>query len=255
MKRYTVKEVARLSGVTVRTLHFYDEIGVLKPAYKGENGYRYYEKEQLLGLQQIMFYRELDVPLEQIKLIMSSPGFDRLATLKAHRARLEGELKRHRDLIRTIDATIAELNGKKTMANEQIFGGFSPEKQKRYEKELVERYGDGMQAKIDDSKRRIKGWKNEDFQASSARWQAFLADLGALAKAGKTPDSAEVQALIPTHRAWLESYWTPNRESYTGLGQLYASHPDFRSQFDAVHEGLADLCAEAMRVYADRELA
>lgn len=254
MKRYTVKQVARLSGVTVRTLHFYDEIDLLKPAYYGENGYRYYEKEQLLGLQQILFYRELDVPLEQIRAILSSPGFDRLATLKAHRARLEGEMKRHRKLIRTIDSTIAELNGAKTMANEQIFEGFSPEKQRKYEQELVERYGDGVKAKIDESKKRVKGWTKADFQASSERWQSFLADLGALAGDGKAADSAEVQALIPSHRQWLESYWTPVRESYIGLGRLYADHPDFRKQFDAVRPGLAEFCAEAMRIYAEREL-
>ncbi len=254
MKRYTVKQVARLSGATVRTLHFYDEIGLLKPAYYGENGYRYYEKEQLLGLQQILFYRELNVPLEQIKLIMASPGFDRLKTLETHRARLEKELTRYRQLIKTIDGTIAELNGKKTMASEEMFQGFSSEKQKQYEKELVDRYGDGMQAKIDDSKKRIKDWTKADFQASTDRWNAFLRDLGALADAGKAPDSAEVQALIPSHRAWLESYWTPVRESYIGLGQMYAEHPDFRKQFDAVREGLADFCADAMRVYAEREL-
>jgi DNA-binding transcriptional MerR regulator len=249
-----VKEVARLSGVTVRTLHFYDEIGLLKPAYYGENGYRYYEKDQLLELQQILFYRELDVPLEQIRAILRNPGFDRLATLKAHRARLESEMKRYRKLVRTIDSTIAELNGAKTMANEQLFEGFSPEKQRQYEKDLVDRFGDGMKAKIDDSWKRVKGWTKEEFQASSERWQAFLADLGALADAGKAPESAEVQALIPRHRQWLESYWTPVRESYIGLGRLYADHPDFRRQFDAVRPGLADFCADAMRLYAEREL-
>jgi DNA-binding transcriptional MerR regulator len=254
MKRYTVKQVARLSGVTVRTLHFYDEIGILKPAYYGENGYRYYEKDQLLGLQQILFYRELDVPLEQIRTILSSPGFDRLRTLQAHRARLENEMKRYRKLIRTIDGTIAELNGAKTMANEQIFEGFSPEKQRQYEKDLVDRFGPGVQTKIDESKRRMKDWTKEDFQASSERWQAFLANLGALAEKGNAADSSEVQALIPSHRDWLEQYWKPVRESYIGLGRLYADHPDFRKQFDAVRPGLADFCAEAMRVHAEREL-
>jgi len=254
MKRYTVKEVARLSGVTVRTLHFYDEIDLLKPAYYGENGYRYYEKDQLLGLQQILFYRELDVPLEQIRTILSTPGFDRLKTLKAHRERLEGEMKRYRKLLRTIDSTIAELNGAKTMANEQLFEGFSPEKQRQYEKDLVDRFGPGVQAKIDESWKRVKGWTKEEFKASTERWQAFLVGLGALAEAGKTADSDEVQALIPSHRRWLESYWTPVRESYIGLGRLYADHPDFRKQFDAVRPGLADFCADAMRVYAEREL-
>ena len=255
MKQHTVKQVARLSGISVRTLHFYDEIGLLKPAYYGANGYRYYEKEQLLSLQQILFYRELNVPLEQIKLIMASPDFDRLETLRAHRIRLESELGRYQQLIRTIDGTIAELNGTKTMASEHFFEGFSPEKQRQYEKELVETYGEGIQPKIDASKERIKGWTKQDFKAASDRWQVFLSELGALAEAGKSADSKEVQSLIPSHRAWLESYWTPNRESYIGLGQLYATHPDFRKQFDEVREGLADFCAEAMRVFAEAELA
>ena len=208
----------------------------------------------MLELQQILFYRELDVPLEQIRAILTSPGFDRLTTLTAHRARLEAELKRYRQLIRTIDGTIAELNGAKTMANEQIFEGFSPEKQRQYEKELVDRYGDGVKTKIDESKQRIKDWTKDDFQASSEQWQAFLASLGGLAGDGKAADSGEVQALIPSHRGWLESYWTPVRESYIGLGRLYADHPDFRKQFDAVRPGLAEFCAEAMRVFAEREL-
>lgn len=255
MKRYTVKEVGRLSGVTVRTLHFYDEIGLLKPAYYGDNGYRYYEKDQLLTLQQILFYRELNVPLEQIRAILATPGFDRLKALKAHRARLENEVQRHKRLIRTIDGTIAELEGASTMANEEIFSGFSAEKQKQYEKDLVDRFGPGVQDKIDDSKRRMKGWTKADFEASTKRWNAFLERLGALARDGKAADSAEVQALIPEHRAWLEQYWTPVRESYIGLGGLYAGHPDFRKQFDAVEPGLADFCAEAMRLYAERELS
>ncbi len=173
MKRFTVNQVARLSGVTVRTLHFYDETGLLKPAYYGDNGYRYYEKEQLLTLQQILFYRELNVPLEQIKAILGTPGFDRLGALKAHRARLENEVKRHRQLLRTIDGTIAELEGAKAMASEEMFSGFSPEKQKQYEKDLVDRFGPGVQSRIDDSKRRVKGWTKADFEASTKRWNAF----------------------------------------------------------------------------------
>ncbi|MHA1559697.1 MAG: MerR family transcriptional regulator [Alphaproteobacteria bacterium] len=255
MKRHTVKQVARLSGISVRTLHFYDEIGLLKPAYYGENGYRYYEKEQLLILQQILFYRELDVPLEQIKLILTDPDFNRLETLRAHRRRLESELGRHQQLIRTIDGTIAELNGTETMAIEHMFEGFSSEKQRQYEKELVATHGENMQPKIDASKERIKGWTKEDFEAASDRWQAFLQALADLERAGNAADSVEVQALVPSHRAWLESYWAPNREAYIGLGQLYATHPDFRKQFDAIREGLAEFCAEAMRVYAEAELA
>ena len=255
MKRYTVNQVARLSRVTVRTLHFYDEIGLLKPAHYGENGYRYYENEQLLFLQQIMFYRELGVPLEQIKTMLTSPDFDRLEALRAHRSRLEGEVERYGRLIRTIDDSIDELNGAWTMANDRRFEGFSPEKQRQYEQQLVDRYGDDVKAKIAGSRQRIKGWTKADFESSHGAWTDFLAALGSLAQEGHAADSAKVQVLIPTHRKWLESYWTPVRASYIGLGQLYAGHPDFRKQFDAVHLGLADFCADAMRVYAERELS
>src|SRR5271155_1706673 len=90
-KTYTVKEVAKLSNVSVRALRFYDEIGLLKPAYYGENGYRYYEKEQLLGLQQILFYRELGFELSKIQKIMGDPKFDKVAALKSHREQLARE--------------------------------------------------------------------------------------------------------------------------------------------------------------------
>ena len=255
MKRQTVKEVASISGVTVRTLHFYDEIDLLKPAYYGKNGYRYYEKEQLQSLQQIMFYRELNVPLEQIQLILSQPDFDRLDALKSHRSKLAVELKRYRTLIRTIDDAIAELDGTEQMTSKTMFEGFSPERQQQHEKELVDRYGEGVQPRIEESKRRIKDWTKADHEASSQRWNDFLAALGALADSGKEADSTEVQALMPSHRQWLESYWTPARDSYIGLGRLYAEHADFRRQFDAVSPGLADFCASAMKTYAECELS
>lgn len=122
---YTVKQLALMSGVTVRTLHFYDEIALLKPAYSKANGYRIYEEPQLLMLQQILFYRELGFKLKRINEILSQRKFGKIAALKSHRQVLEKNVTRTRTLIETIDKTISHLKGTKKMKSEELFMGFS----------------------------------------------------------------------------------------------------------------------------------
>jgi DNA-binding transcriptional MerR regulator/quercetin dioxygenase-like cupin family protein len=122
---YTVRQVARLSGVSVRTLHFYDEVDLLKPAYQAPNGYRFYEEPQLLTLQQILFYRELGFELKQIREILGRPDFEKVTALMAHREVLEETLARTRTLLQTIDKTAEHLQGRKEMRNEEMFVGFS----------------------------------------------------------------------------------------------------------------------------------
>ena len=122
---YTVKQVAAMSRVSVRTLHFYDEMGLLKPAYQGANGYRFYEEPQLLILQQILFYRELGFELRQIQRILGRADFEKLAALQSHRKVLEKDLARTRKLIETIEKTIQHLKGKKKMKSQEMFVGFS----------------------------------------------------------------------------------------------------------------------------------
>jgi DNA-binding transcriptional MerR regulator/quercetin dioxygenase-like cupin family protein len=122
---YTVKRVAAISGVSVRALHFYDETGLLKPAYVGANGYRFYEEAQLLRLQQILFYRELGFELKQIKRIIGRADFEIVAALQSHRKLLQKNLTRTLRLVETIDKTIQHLKGVKKMKTEQMFAGFS----------------------------------------------------------------------------------------------------------------------------------
>jgi DNA-binding transcriptional MerR regulator/quercetin dioxygenase-like cupin family protein len=122
---YTVKQVAAMSGVSVRTLHFYDEMGLLKPAYLGANAYRFYEEPQLLSLQQILFYRELGFELKQIKEVLGGADFEIVAALESHRKVLQNNLARTRMLIETIDKTIKHLRGAKEMNSEEMFAGFS----------------------------------------------------------------------------------------------------------------------------------
>jgi DNA-binding transcriptional MerR regulator/quercetin dioxygenase-like cupin family protein len=122
---YTVKQVSGMSGVSVRTLHFYDEAGLLKPAYVGANGYRFYEEPQLLTLQQILFYRELGFELKQIQRILSGRDFEIVAALQSHRKVLQKNLVQTRRLIETVEKTIQHLKGTKKMKSQEMFDGFS----------------------------------------------------------------------------------------------------------------------------------
>lgn len=122
---YTVKKLAKLSGISIRTLRFYDTIGLLKPAYYGENNYRYYEEEQILLLQQILFYRELGFPLNDIQKIISNDDFNKIEALISHKQVLTQSLDRTKKLIKTIDQTIAHLRGEITMRDEELFIGFA----------------------------------------------------------------------------------------------------------------------------------
>ena len=145
---YTVKQLAVMSGVTVRTLHFYDEMALLKPAYTKANGYRIYEEPQLLMLQQILFYRELGFELKRIKEILGQRKFEKVAALKSHRRILEKNVTRTRTLIETIDKTISHLKGTKKMKSEELFMGFSIGAGKDRFNDGFNRYGTTIDCKV-----------------------------------------------------------------------------------------------------------
>src|SRR5580704_9144210 len=121
---YTVRRVSGLSGVSIRTLHFYDEVGLLKPAYVSASGYRYYEEPQLLTLQQVLFYRELGLQLKEIKSILGQADFEKATALESHRSVLEKKLARTQTLIATINKTIEHIRGTNKMSSEEMFAGF-----------------------------------------------------------------------------------------------------------------------------------
>ena len=257
MSGHTVKQVARLSGVSVRTLHHYDEVGLLKPACVGANGYRYYGREELLRLQQILFHRELGFSLEEIGRALDAAGFDKVAALKAHRAKLEAETKRYRELMRTIDQTLAALEGDAKMEDKAMYRGFDPEKQAGYEKELVETHGPGMQGHIDRAKQGMAGWKQADYDAMQAEAEAIEAGMAKALTDGLPVDGAAVIALMRRQRAWIGKSW--NRPApaaaFKGLGEMYVADPRFRERYDGRQPGLAEYMAAAMKAYAARELS
>ena len=256
MKTYTVKEVAKLSGVSVRTLHHYHDIGLLKPALIGENRYRYYGEDELLRLQQILFYRELGVPLQEIAAFLDQPEFDNVVALQRHRARLECEARRYRQLIRTIDRTIGRLEGDRAMKNADLFKGFSPEKQAEYEDWLVERHGGGIREGIETSKRHLAGMSESERHDAMSELAELETDLADGLRQGVPPDSEALAPLLARHRAWVAHMWGRDcpSEAYAGLADTYLSHPDFRQRHEAIEKGFAEYLSAAMKAHAERQL-
>jgi DNA-binding transcriptional MerR regulator len=246
--------VAAMSGVSVRTLHFYDETGVLKPAYHGANGYRFYEEPQLLTLQQILFYRELGFELKQIKEILGRADFEKLAALESHRKVLKKNLGRTRALIVTIDKTIEHLKGTNVMSSKEFFAGFSPEVQAKHERYLIDRYGAGTKKGIAQSKARVKHWTKADWEKSGAAFNSICRDLAVALEQKRSADSSAVQAIIRRHHTWLKQFWTATRESYAGHAQLIVDS-DLRKPYEAHHPQLPEFVAAGIKSFAERELS
>jgi DNA-binding transcriptional MerR regulator len=254
MSIYTVRQLARLSGVSVRTLHHYDEIGLLKPAFIGENRYRYYGREELLRLQDILFHRELGVPLQEIGRLLDQNGHDRLAILREHRERLARRIEHSRQLLLTIDRTIRELNGEGTMTDKDLYHGFAPEKQAEYEEWLVDRYGGDMRERIESSKARVATQGRDWMAAQKAEAEAVFLALAEPFKTGIASENQANDTLLERHRACIAAMWgrpcTP--QAYAGVADLYLDHPDFRKGLDKRGAGFTDWLATAMKAYAAR---
>jgi DNA-binding transcriptional MerR regulator len=254
MTKYTVKQVSELSGVSVRALHHYDQIGLLRPARVGTNRYRYYGEDELLRLQQILIHRELDIPLAEIGAMIDAPGFDRLATLRAQRDKLEREAKRYADLVQTIDRTIARLKGERAMQDADLYKGISPEKQAEYEAWLIDNYGDDMPERIDLSRKAYEQLSDGEKQGLQEELKELEEGLAEGLRRGVPPQARSLDPLLERHRNWVAFMWAKPcpPEAYAGLADLYLSHPDFVARYEAIQVGFAEYLATAMKAYAKR---
>lgn len=251
---YTVAKLAKISGVSVRTLHWYDEIGLLKPAFHSAGGYRFYEEEQLLNLQQILFFRELGFELKQIETILKRGDFDKMTALSSHRKVLQKNVERTKKLIKTIDSTIEHLKGTKKMKDEEIYLGFNKEKQNEYQNYLINRFGEKAKASIEET---LVNFKNVDVEKSKEEWNNICKDLAKLLENRSAASSREVQKIIHRHYEWLKGYWTPDRTSYIDLGEQYMGFEwkDAFISYDSKHPKLAKFLAEGMKIFAEKELS
>ena len=247
---YTVQQLAQLAGVSVRTLHHYDQIGLLSPAERSQAGYRLYRTPDLLRLQQILFYKELGVPLDEIRRILDQPGFDPLNALQDHRRELSQRLQRLERLLHTVDKTIHALQEEKmTLTDEELYAGFTQEQKERYEREVKEMYAPALVA---ESQRRLRRLNKAQWQDVKEAGQAVILKLAELID--QPIESPAVQAAVAEHHAWIENFYTPTADVYRGLGHLYAENPEFRQFHDKVKPGLADFMCLAMEYYADHTL-
>ncbi len=245
---YTVKQLSDLAQVSVRTLHYYDEIGLLIPSQVGANGYRYYDEDAVLRLQQILFYREIGMELMQIKDVLDSPNFDLVTALKSHRALLLEKSQRLLNLVTTVDSTIQHLQGEKTMSKRQLFEAFSDEKQKGYEREIRLQYGPD---KVNESIKNWKSYTQAQKKAIGHEGNAVYSDLVDAIEAGKQPDSEEVQAILKRWHQHLRYFYEPTLDILRGLGELYNTHPDFIANFSKIHPQLGEYMRESINQYVD----
>jgi MerR family transcriptional regulator, thiopeptide resistance regulator len=241
---YTVKQLSKLAGVTPRTLHHYDEIGLLKPSRVGENGYRYYGEESVLQLQQILFYRELGMPLEDIKKIMGRRDFDVLGALYSHQEALQKQVARLNRLITTVDNTIHHLKGTTIMSEKGLFEGFSEEQQEEYAAEAEKMYDPET---VRESNHKWKAYSAAKKEFILAEGKAIYTDMIAAMPGGA--GSPEVQAIVERWRKHMDYFWTPNLDQLQAIANGYNDDPRFKANFDKMHPQLAEFMRDAVKVY------
>jgi MerR family transcriptional regulator, thiopeptide resistance regulator len=253
---WSIADVARMSNVTSRTLRHYDAIGLLPPAWTAPGGRRYYERGQLLRLQQILLLRELGLGLEAIGDVLAAQSEASTAeVLRRHRALLLAERRRLDRLVETVTDTIEDLEKGNTMAVEKMFegfdpgqfGGFDPE---QYVDEARERWGDS----VDESISHVRGWTSDDWAGYKSEAATVNVRIAELFDAGVPVDDPRVLDAIDGHFRLVSRFWTPNRESYTGLGQMYVDDSRFAKNYEDVRDGLTVYMRDAMKAYADARL-
>lgn len=241
-----------MAVVSVRTLHHYDHIDLLKPSSRSGAGYQLYGEKDLLRLQQVLFFKELDLPLSDIRTILDDPGFDQVAALESHRRLLERRVERLTHLLKTIDRTIMRLTEDDTtmkMTDEELYEGFTKEEAERYTREAQELYDPEL---VRISQERIAKMSREQWRALRGEGGEITQAIAGLAD--RSPVDPEVQRLIARHHAWIERFYPCSAEVYRGLGQGYAEHEGFRAYYDKYRPNLADFMQAAMTHYADHSL-
>jgi DNA-binding transcriptional MerR regulator len=243
---YTVRQLSKLAGISVRTLHYYDEIGLLKPSSLGENGYRYYGDEALLRLQQILFYRELDLSLAEIKMILERPDFDVMKALQAHKLALGQRVERLNRLINTVENTINHLKGTKEMSKKQLFAAFTEEEERKYAAEAEQIYDPEI---VKASQKKWKSYTKEDKQRIADEGnEAYEALVAAIPSGASSPQAQDGVELWRKH---MDYFWTPNLDQLLGLAEMYNTDERFKANFDKIDPHLAAFMLEAVRIYVE----
>ena len=249
---YTVNKLAKLAGISTRTLRYYDELGILKPARINSSGYRIYGEAEVDILQQILFFRELNVSLENIKKIITSRDFDRTETLKEHHKKLLEKRNQLDILIKNVEKTIDKDERRIIMSDKEKFEGFKQklveDNEKKYGKEIREKYGDDV---IDESNKRFKNMTKEQYSEFEELGQHILDNLE---KAFETGDPAGelAQEVAKLHRKWITFAWNRySKEAHAGVAKMYVDDERFTAYYDKKKPGLAKFLRDAVVIYTN----
>ena len=252
---YQIKELAELSGVSTRTLRYYDQIGLLKPLRKDTNGYRLYGPEQVDRLQDILFYRQLELPLEEIKHILDGEGFDRQHSLEQHLFLLEQQQNQLNQLIHTVKQTIESLKGERKMSNKEKFEGFKKElvrkNQEQYGDEVIAKYG---KENLDESNRKLMNMSEQQWQGQQELSERIFTLLEEAMKK-QDPACAEAQEAADCHRQWLCLFWKDglySKQAHRGMAEMYVADERFTQFYDSrLGEGGAAFLRAAIYAYTE----
>ncbi len=249
---YTVNQVAQLAGVTLRTLRYYDKIGLLTPYARTEAGYRIYSPEDVEKLQQILFFRELDFPLARIREILNNPSFDRRDALRMQADYLEKRAARYLNLSQLARETLKNLEGGNKMAKKDMFAGFDYdqmlEEQKQYEDEVKERWGKTDAYK--ESMAKTAKYTKEDWERINGAQMQNLKDLCDLYNAKVSHDDLQVQEVVGRSRKFIsDNFYQCSVEVFSGLGQMYVTDERFTAYYDKYAPGLAAYYNDAIQYY------
>lgn len=250
---YTVKKLSELSGVTPRTLRYYDEIGLLSPRRISSGGYRIYGKAEVDLLQQILLYREMGIGLEKIKCLLTSPDFDREQALAEHLEVLCQKKRQIELLIENVSKTITSLKGENRMDDREKFKGLKEsliaENERQYGTEIREKYGDEA---VDEMNAKVSGMSREEWNEQE-RLSAQILECLKLGMEDGNPASAKAQEACDLHRQWLCHFWKKglySKESHMAMGEMYVADQRFtRFYGERVAPGAAEFLRDALRIY------
>ncbi|MCH5585422.1 MerR family transcriptional regulator [Shimazuella sp. AN120528] len=242
---YTVQKLAHLAGISTRTLRFYDEIDLLKPARINSSGYRIYGKNEVDELQQILFYRELGFSLDQIKEIVHAPEFDKTEALIRHRIQLLGKKRQLETLIINVEKSIAAREGRIKMSDKEKFEGLKQnmidENEIKYGKEIRKKYGDEAVNRSNE--------KVTDYEAITHLEKEMIETLVEAFHDGD-PASPIAQKAVDLHKQWLMYYWHDySLDAHKGIARMYVDDERFTSYYDKYQPGLALFLRDAVQIY------
>lgn len=251
---YTIKKLGSMAGVSTRTLRYYDEVGILKPARINSSGYRIYGKKEVDRLQQILFYRELDISIDKIKKILTSPEYDEVSALIEHRKQLLAKREQLDILIGNLEKTLLFKEGRINMSDNEKFEGFKKQmiedNEKKFGKEIREKYGEEA---VEKSNKQFRNMTEDQYKELQKLGNSIIENLK---KAMETKDPAGelAQKTADLHKQWITFCWgSYDKEAHANLAQMYVDDEKFKAYYDKAQNGGAEFLRDAIWIYTGRK--